>query len=48
MGPMAIINRAVLDEGVGVPRALQAVTLIDPLTYRFPLVLGPVDPSMHR
>ena len=37
-GPLAIVNRAVLDDRVGVTRTLQAVTLVDPLLYYSPFV----------
>jgi uncharacterized repeat protein (TIGR01451 family) len=37
-GPLAIVNWAVLDDHVGVPRTVQAVTLIDPLRSYLPLV----------
>jgi uncharacterized repeat protein (TIGR01451 family) len=37
-GPLAIRNRAVLDDRVGVTRTLDAVTLIDPFHYYFPIL----------
>jgi uncharacterized repeat protein (TIGR01451 family) len=38
-GPLAIVNRAVLDDRVGATRTLQAVTFIDPLRHYLPVVL---------
>ena len=38
-GPLAIVNQAVVDDRVGVPRVIQAVTLIDPLRYYLPAVV---------
>lgn len=38
-GPYALVNQAVLDDGVGVTRTLQAATLIDPLSVYLILVL---------
>lgn len=38
-GPLAIVNRAVLDDGVGITRTLQALTVIDPLFCYLPVVL---------
>ena len=38
-GPLAIVNRAILDDHVGAIRTLQAVTLIDPLRYSLPIIL---------
>jgi uncharacterized repeat protein (TIGR01451 family) len=37
-GPLAIVNRAVLDDRVGVSRVIQAVTWIDPWRYYIPVV----------
>lgn len=38
-GPLAIVNRAVVDDHVGVPRVIQAVVLIDPLRHYLPAVM---------
>jgi uncharacterized repeat protein (TIGR01451 family) len=37
-GPLAIVNQAVLDDRVGVSRAIQARTWIDPWRYYLPVV----------
>ena len=44
-GPRAVVNRAVLDDGVGATRTLQATTLIDPVRYYFPIVFIMAEPS---
>jgi uncharacterized repeat protein (TIGR01451 family) len=38
-GPLAIVNRAVLDDGVGITRTIQALAVIDPLFCYLPVVL---------
>jgi uncharacterized repeat protein (TIGR01451 family) len=39
-GPQAIVNRAVVDDQVGLTCTLQATTLIDPLRYYLPVVFA--------
>jgi len=39
VGPLAIVNRAALDDHVGAISVLQAVTLLDPLLYYLPVIV---------
>lgn len=40
-GPYALVNEAWADDGIGIPRPLRALVLVDPLEYYLPVFMRP-------